>query len=138
MEATVQSRNDNSYLPNPYAGPLRRTPNGYYTSRPLPQSPISGRTDSRGGMRLSSRYSSRSDFNIEFGDKIHIRLQLGNRLLTFVFDRVADMTDLIGEIRYATRHLSGLASLYVRNVNRGWSVQRPLMLYPSAYPAVGV
>ncbi|MBD5355626.1 MAG: hypothetical protein HDR88_01270 [Bacteroides sp.] len=66
---------------------------------------------------------------IEFGDTIFARLTMGGRtVVEFMINRVADMTELLGELRDVTRGLRGLATLYIRNKSRGWSQQRPLML----------
>lgn len=67
---------------------------------------------------------------IEFGDKIFARLTMGGKtVFEFMVSRVADMTELLGEIRHMTAGMRGLASLYIRNQSRGWSRERPLMLY---------
>lgn len=67
---------------------------------------------------------------IEFGDRIFARLTMGGKTICeFMINRVADMTELLGELRHSTRGLRGLAKLYIRNQSRGWSQERPLMLY---------
>lgn len=64
------------------------------------------------------------------GDRIQARLILDGRIVAdFISDRIADMTELLNAIRFRTRELRGLARLYVRNLTRGWSEDRPLMLY---------
>lgn len=67
---------------------------------------------------------------IEFGDRIFTRLTMGGKIIfEFMINRVADMTELLGELRQMTRGMRGLAKLYIRNQSRGWSQERPLMLY---------
>ena len=67
---------------------------------------------------------------IEFGDRIFARLTMGGKtVFEFMINRVADMTELLGELRHMTAGLRGLAKLYIRNQSRGWSQERPLMLY---------
>lgn len=73
-----------------------------------------------------------------YGDKVYARLVLnGIKVVEFVLERVTDMTELIGELRYRTQQYSGLARLYVRNLTRGWSEERPFMLYRALYPDGG-
>lgn len=72
---------------------------------------------------------------LAFGDRIFIRVILnGVVVLEFKTDRVADMTELIGEVRHAGYGLRGLARLQLRNYSRGWSLERPLMFYPPTIP----
>jgi hypothetical protein len=52
-----------------------------------------------------------------------------------MISRVSDFSELLGELRRQTRGCRGLARLYVRNVSRGWSMERPLMLYRDAFPS---
>lgn len=83
-------------------------------------------------------------FTMAYGDRIYARLSLnGEKVAEFMTDRVAGMAELLGELRTRTRSLRGLCRLYVRNYSRGWSSERPLMLYASApirqqhTPAIG-
>lgn len=70
---------------------------------------------------------------MQYGDRIFVRLTQGHRvLLEITLTQVNDFTELIGELRHHTRSMRGLCSMYVRNVSRGWSMERPLMLYSSA------
>lgn len=72
---------------------------------------------------------------IEFGDRIFARLTMGGRtVFEFMLNRVSDMTELLGELRHMTSGLRGLAKLYIRNQSRGWSQERPLMLYSNDLP----
>ncbi len=74
---------------------------------------------------------------IELGDRIFARLTMGGRtVVEFMINRVADMTELLGELRKMTRGARGLCRLYVRNQSRGWSLERPLMLYAPTVPDV--
>lgn len=67
-----------------------------------------------------------------FGDRIQARLVLEGKIVAeLVSDTLADMTQLLNALRFRTRELRGLASLYVRNLTRGWAEERPLMLYSS-------
>lgn len=71
---------------------------------------------------------------IDYGDKIFARLTMAGRtIVEIMLDRVADMTELIGEMRHATYGLKGLAKLYIRNQSKGWSNERPLMLYSADF-----
>lgn len=70
-----------------------------------------------------------------YGDRIYARLCLnGKQILEFMLERVADFTQLLGELRAHTRQYRGLCRLYVRNFSRGWSFERPLMLYSDLSP----
>ena len=67
---------------------------------------------------------------IDYGDKIFARLMMNGRtVVEFMINRVSDMTELIGELRHMTYGAKGLAKLYIRNQTKGWSQERPLMLY---------
>jgi hypothetical protein len=73
--------------------------------------------------------------NICYGDKIFVRLTVGSRtLLELTVTRVNDLSELYGVIRSHVRSFRGLTAMYIRNISRGWSATRPLMLYPSAAP----
>ena len=47
-----------------------------------------------------------------------------------MLNSVNDLTELWGELRRKCRGISGLAKLYLRNASRGWSIERPMMIYP--------
>lgn len=69
-----------------------------------------------------------------YGDKVYTKLCLnGEKVAEYVFETIADMAELIGKLRGLTMRYKGLARLYVRNITRGWSIERPLMLYPDRY-----
>lgn len=79
------------------------------------------------GHNFTSRYPSQY---IRKGDRIYVRIMQNRmKVLEFSVDNVADYTSLLGEIRYAGNHLSGLASVFIRNHSRGWSEERPMMFY---------
>lgn len=66
------------------------------------------------------------------GDRIYVCVRQDFKIvLEFSIDNVGDMTELIGEVRYAAKRLEGLAQLCVRNHSRGWSMVRPMMFYSS-------
>ena len=44
--------------------------------------------------------------------------------------KVADMTDLTGDMRLRAKGMQGLAVLQIRNHDRGWTRERRIMLYP--------
>lgn len=72
-----------------------------------------------------------------YGDKIFVRVTSGRTILMEeTFDRVADMTELTGEVRSRLRGTSGLYKVWIRNCSRGWSTDRPLMFYRHARNAV--
>ncbi len=65
-----------------------------------------------------------------YGDKLFARLVMkGRTILEFMISQVNDFTELISELRRNCKEFKGLARLYLRNVSRGWSMERPLMLY---------
>ena len=73
---------------------------------------------------------------IEYGDRIFARLTMGQRtVFEFVADRVADLSELLAQLRYLTGGMKGLATLHLRNQNKGWSTQRPIMLYSRTAPS---
>ena len=53
----------------------------------------------------------------------------GRTIVEFMINKVSDLSELFGELRKLTRGVRGLAQLYVRNFSRGWSMERPMMLY---------
>lgn len=53
----------------------------------------------------------------------------GRVIVEFTTTLVADMTELLGELRRRRAGTWGLTRLYVRNMSRGWADERPLMLY---------
>lgn len=66
------------------------------------------------------------------GDRLFARLtRNGNTVVEIMSDRIGSMTDLLAELRIAGDGKHGLMRLYVRNHSKGWSNERPLMLYRS-------
>lgn len=72
----------------------------------------------------------RKDFAIAYGDRISVRVVVGSRTVAEYETREsADMTDLTGDVRRRLGKIRGLADVYIRNHDRGWSRERRLMLY---------
>lgn len=68
---------------------------------------------------------------ISLNDRIYVKLILnGVTLIETVRDNIADYTSLLLLLRDAARQYKGLARMIVRNISRGWSMQRPLLLSP--------
>ena len=68
--------------------------------------------------------------SISFGDKIFTRVtRNGRTILNFVSEKVANMADLVAQLRIAMKDVRGLVMLHIRNYNQGWGEERPLMLY---------
>lgn len=66
---------------------------------------------------------------ISVNDRIYVKLVLnGVTLFETVRDNIADYTSLLALLRDASRRYRGLARMIVRNITRGWSMQRPLLL----------
>lgn len=73
----------------------------------------------------------RRDFLISYGDRISVRMTVGmNETIEYETRFVADMTDLIGDLRYRAKGKRGLAIISIRNHDRGWIRERRIMLYP--------
>lgn len=67
---------------------------------------------------------------ISFGDKIFARVtRNGRTVFNFVSEQVANMADLISQLRRAMKDIHGLVMIHIRNYNQGWGDERPLMLY---------
>lgn len=80
--------------------------------------------------------SSRNRYEIRLGDRLYASLKLGRRVIAKgLLMRVADFTELIGEVRHAVNGHQGLATLEVRSLTRGWQLTRPLMLYAPLEPS---
>lgn len=68
--------------------------------------------------------------SISFGDKIFARVSRnGQTIYNFVSEKVANMADLLCQLRSAMKDVQGLVMIHIRNYNQGWGEQRPLMLY---------
>lgn len=67
---------------------------------------------------------------ITLGDKIFARVtRNGQTIYNFVSEKIADMTQLISELRFAMKDIHGLVMIHIRNYHQGWGEERPLMLY---------
>lgn len=76
----------------------------------------------------------KKEYILTLGDRVYAMLSVnGRKIAEFTLDRVSDMTELIGEMRNCAQRYSGLVQVYVRNMTRGWSFTRPLMLYTDVY-----
>ena len=73
--------------------------------------------------------------SISFGDKIFARVSKNGRtIFNFVSEKVANMADLISQLRISMRDVQGLVMIHIRNYNQGWGEERPLMLYAKKTP----
>lgn len=73
---------------------------------------------------------------ISYGDRIFVRLTMSRAtVVELTLENVSDYTDVIGELRFHTRGVHGLCHLYVRNMTRGWSHERPIKLYGDNLPS---
>lgn len=63
------------------------------------------------------------------GDKLHLRLRFtdGSEII-FHTDTADSIESLVGRVRTVAGSRRGLARMSVRNVSRGWTVEKPLML----------
>lgn len=76
---------------------------------------------------------------MKYGDRIFIRLEVPyGRGMNFCTEEVSDMTEVLGVVRERTRGMQGLYKLVVRNATEGWSLERPLKLYPSRFAPRGL
>ena len=91
----------------------------------------------KGGMEANSLSGMRN--RIVRGDRIFARLTMGNvTIAEFMTSQAESMSDIIGELRHVTYGRRGLCKLYVRNHSRGWSRERPMMLYSPEMPRTAV
>lgn len=68
--------------------------------------------------------------SISIGDSVYVCVkQSGCKIFERVFQKVGSLTDLISGVRKLMRSYSGLVKIYIRNMTRGWSEERPLMFY---------
>ncbi|MBP3298365.1 MAG: hypothetical protein J6L73_01640 [Muribaculaceae bacterium] len=69
--------------------------------------------------------------DIGYTDRIYARLTMaGHTVAEFTRDRITNLSALLAILRAMTPACRGLARLTVRNMTRGWTLNRPLMLYP--------
>ena len=67
---------------------------------------------------------------ITLGDKIFARVtRNGRTIFNYVTEKVATMSQLISELRFAMKDVHGLVMIHIRNYHQGWGEERPLMLY---------
>lgn len=93
---------------------------------------INAAITSASARRPSGGYSHR----IMPSDRVYAKLvRNGETLVEFVRDNIEDFSALLAMLRRATYGHHGLVRMVVRNISRGWSLQRPLMLYPDCGPA---
>lgn len=68
--------------------------------------------------------------SISFGDRIFARVtRNGQTIFNYVTEKVANMSQLISELRMAMKDVHGLVMIHIRNYHQGWGEDRPLMLY---------
>lgn len=93
-------------------------------------------------MTHSAYYQNRGTYGISrpaarqisLGDKIFVRIISGGRIvMEYMTHAVASMTELTGEARKNLRRFTGLCRLQIRNMTQGWSMEKPLMIYPDPY-----
>lgn len=99
--------------------------------RQRPATPLRQRPDTALRQRLS-----RDVRHISYTDRVYARLTLAGRVVAeLTRDRIDSYTTLLTLLRsMVPACCRGLARLCVRNMTRGWTLERPLMLYaaPSA------
>lgn len=77
----------------------------------------------------------RADSPMCYGDRISVRMIVeGRPALQYETRQAADMTDLIGDLRRRAKGMRGLAVVYVRNHDRGWTREHRIMLYQQTRP----
>lgn len=73
---------------------------------------------------------NRRNKTITFGDKIFARVtRNGQTIFNYVSEKIANMAQLISELRFAMKDVQGLVMIHIRNYHQGWGEERPLMLY---------
>lgn len=98
--------------------------NSYYTNQAI-QTPV---YTSREVRRVSV---GRPDTTMSYGDRMTVRVVIdGRTAMEYETKTVADLTDLTGDVRRRARGRKGLAVVYIRNHDRGWTREKRLMLYP--------
>lgn len=74
---------------------------------------------------------------VRLGDTLHVRLRFADGSEMSVSCRnAATMTELVGGVRQAARGRRGLVKMCVRNVSRGWTLEKPLMLYGDTWHGI--
>ena len=70
---------------------------------------------------------------MSLGDRVFVRvMQSGNKIFENTYDKIGSNTDLISAVRKQMGNYCGLVKIYIRNITRGWSEERPLMFYGDA------
>lgn len=73
---------------------------------------------------------NRRSKSIAFGDRIFARVtKNGRTIFNYVSEKVATISQLLAELRLAMKDVQGLVMIHIRNYNKGWGEERPLMLY---------
>lgn len=68
--------------------------------------------------------------DICFSDQVYASLTLGGRVIAEITrDGISNFSALLAMLRARVPSCQGLARLCVRNMTRGWRLERPLMLY---------
>lgn len=76
-----------------------------------------------------------SGYPIDYSDRLFVRLtRMGRVVMEFMVTHVNDYSELLAEIHRNTRHLPGLVMMSVRNMLRGWLMERPMMLGTGGKP----
>lgn len=84
---------------------------------------------------VSARRAAGRKQEIKYTDRVYARLTLAGHVVAEVTrERIGNFSSLIAILRALVPSCRGLARLTVRNLTRGWSVERPLMLYSDALP----
>lgn len=82
--------------------------------------------------RAENFYSDRLRKVIHLGDIIYASAsKAGCKIAEIVIDKADCMADVTSRLRNASGQAQGLVRIYIRNVSRGWSTERLLMLYPT-------
>ena len=80
---------------------------------------------------VTNRYSRKT---ITYGDKIFARItRNGKTIYNYVTETVGSLTEVLMDLRKLMKGMKGLVMVHIRNYNRGWGEERPLMLYASSY-----
>lgn len=73
---------------------------------------------------------SRERHTIDYNDRVYARMTLAGRtIVEFTRDRITNFSALLAILRAKVPMYRGLAKLTVRNMTRGWHIERPIMLY---------
>lgn len=72
----------------------------------------------------------RPDISMQYGDRLTVRVVMeGQTVMEYETRSAADLTDLTGDLRRRARERRGLATVYIRNHDRGWTREKRIMLY---------